>query len=1656
MKMNHTPKIKELLSLVFTLIGLLFASFANAQTYGAPLFTEDFGKVPTGTSSPLNYRGEITGRGTIGSAYTFNPAGQTDDGRYALTPNPTKIHSNAWISMEDHTRNDVNGLMLVVNAAFTKGLFYKRAVTGLCFNSQFEFKAFYANVLHQKLGCSGQIPINIRFEIWSKDPGDSEDNSSIIVGNSAPNGAKLLAAMNTGDVAATAQTSTSQNFEWRSTSLIFNVPQSTDGAFLVLRNNGVGGCGNDLAIDDITFSPYIPFTVGYDAITTNFCSDKTIKLKGKLNSGSVPANIPYVFQWQVADQGTSNWSPIGGTISNFDNAYIDLNVGDIGNKIYRLISAADVQNFNNTNCYVASASFDGNTVVIPTGSITTDKSDVCGTSDHQAANATFTVNYQGNIFPWTYYYQIDGGTMQSKTVTGTNVTSDKQTISITDNTTITLVKISTAGQLGCDVDINSNLFLTYSIQAPPAPVKIIGPNPACIGSTANFSVQAVPGAVSYNWQVSGGGWKIVSGQGTNSVVLEIGTTPISVTIKTINSCGESSYTSEPFQTTNLPPAAPSTISTPNGLCFQSASTPGFTDILIEASEVQGTQNYNWEWDSPVTLSANQNGNSGQFLRQIILSVPNNINSFKVRVSTQNGCGESQVKEVTFTPNRPPVFEAGADFEKSCIENGSGKVIGASTDTNLNYLWSPAEGLSNTSISNPLANPWVTTNYQVVVTNNNTGCSSTDNIKVTVNIDRVRMPADEIQEVACEKDIKFPTPPVVKDCFNNVLNPVKLDEPESVCSGEIVYSWKYTDLLGREYIWNHKVIVKPLPFPAIDKITVTSECFKYPVLPVIKDNCGNILEPSEPVETPMVGCEGCKTITYTYTDCGGNKQDFVYEICIRRTTLPFEVGPPVAKSSTIELIEDGELPVPTVFPTVKDVCGNELSHGEPILGGTYDGTSGTKTYTYTYKDCTGLKFVWTYTFHIVPLIVIPPGETQLGYRFANPRIVNESSGDYFEFDVQAKANIGGKTLQNGKVSVSYNTYTLSPENWIVSPITGYNAFHSVSGSNLEIDLELNGSGLAITNTYQTLLTLQSKIIDVNGLAGIDFNESEMNESQTYQGIGGPEAYYIPNGYDKNDFIDTYVGRVFSSSPGWTQVGGLDWDKPENTSVWDGEAILPGDLSNAANLRVHASATLVIPIDGEVTVNGETDIKPSNGLIIKSNASGTGSLITGSTSGAGSALVERYMTTGAWHFVASPTAGQSISNFLNSNLNVATDVDADVYDADAIRGMMDYNPGLNVWNDYFTNSKPGTLETGNGFSIRTNASSAVRFAGKLNAGDLEVSGLVTSMWNCIGNPYSSAIGMIAGSASGDNFLEANESNIDPRYGAIYIWDNLDENNGQADKFTVYSNVHTGLAVQQGQAFMVKMKNSADKIQFSPSMQLHNTTLQLKSAKRPWATIKLEATVDNSKSMTTIAFNSGMTKGLDPTYDAGLFKGSSDLTLYSKLVEDIGIPFAIQALPENEFSNLIIPIGIESQTGGEVIFSASVMNLPSTCQVILEDQLTRTFADISKNVYRTTIESNSNLSDRFKLHTSSLTTSINNEGIDDKLSAYGIRNIEIRLSGKVSRKAVATLYDVQGKVVLTKILEEGTLNVIQTPNVKTGVYLLSVKDNEKVQLFKIPMNE
>jgi len=43
-----------------------------------------------------------------------------------------------------------------------------------------------------------------------------------------------------------------------------------------------------------------------------------------------------------------------------------------------------------------------------------------------------------------------------------------------------------------------------------------------------------------------------------------------------------------------------------------------------------------------------------------------------------------------------------------------------------------------------------------------------------------------------------------------------------------------------------------------------------------------------------------------------------------------------------------------------------------------------------------------------------------------------------------------------------------------------------------------------------------------------------------------------------------------------------------------------------------------------------------------------------------------------------------------------------------------------------------------------------------------------------------------------------------------------------------------------------------------------------------------------------------------------------------------------------------------------------------------------------------------------------------------------------------------------VLVKNLDAGSMNIIRTPDIKAGIYILFVKDLEQVHRFKIPLTE
>lgn len=547
----------------------------------------------------------------------------------------------------------------------------------------------------------------------------------------------------------------------------------------------------------------------------------------------------------------------------------------------------------------------------------------------------------------------------------------------------------------------------------------------------------------------------------------------------------------------------------------------------------------------------------------------------------------------------------------------------------------------------------------------------------------------------------------------------------------------------------------------------------------------------------------------------------------------------------------------------------------------------------------------------------------------------------------------------------------------------------------------------------------------------------------------ELYYLEifnYSIDGGDITLTISGSKLQS---FDYTGTGNWSETANWN-W---GCLPSGYNNAT-ITGNATADQDISIQdltiapAGVLTNNDHSLRASS-ITLLADATQTATLLTNVENL--TATTQTYLTGNTWHVYSPTTSAGSIRSFIqntDNNLPVKTDA----------YGMMDYDEANNSWNNYFTSSTTDNLLAGKGYGLRCSSDGTVSTFGNIIAGDYSVTLTKAGEgWNCIGNPYTSAININATSDNG-SFLYyntvTNTNILDSNYGAVYIWD------PESNQYKVICNADFSFTtteptrvlsqnyIASGQGFFVKAAANGANISFTPAMQSHqnSTNAPLKSAKVSWPAIQLTMTNGTNVASTVIAFNNQMTKGLDPTYDAGLLRGTTGLEIYSRLVTDNRVDFAIQCLPE-DYNSLVIPIGLESKTGGEITFSAETVQLPADCSVILEDRENNTFTSlIDGATYKTTVSAGTTAIGRFYIHSGNLTTGTS--GLENSLfnlKAYYAKG-EIIIEGKLDTNAKALLFDISGRAFGSYQLQEGSRNTISASGLKTGVYLLKVTDDDK----------
>lgn len=515
---------------------------------------------------------------------------------------------------------------------------------------------------------------------------------------------------------------------------------------------------------------------------------------------------------------------------------------------------------------------------------------------------------------------------------------------------------------------------------------------------------------------------------------------------------------------------------------------------------------------------------------------------------------------------------------------------------------------------------------------------------------------------------------------------------------------------------------------------------------------------------------------------------------------------------------------------------------------------------------------------------------------------------------------------------------------------------------------------------------------------------------------------------------------------TATGGLILDSG-STVEFNGTAVQTMTSRIFSNLTINNPSGVNLLSNAQVSCNNLT-VNPTASFIINSDATNSGSLIINGTA-TGNITYKRYLTKDKWHLISVPVSNQSIHTFATNPANNITmsgvRYSVSPYDNSGIKGSTAWK----YWTSDTTNpiTAAGDFISGKGYQILTKTADAtVTYSGTTPVSTVNLPISVstangTNGWNLIGNPFPASIPANSSAHASNNFITQNISSFDPSYTAIYVWDPV------TVAYTVINNGNPAKYLAPGQGFFVKSKLGGSNINFNSNLRTHFASVfhRVAGDETPRISVIAESSLGN-KSSTDLNYFDNASLGLDPGYDAGRFGATtSGFGIYTKLVEDNGVDFAVQALPNNYLNATVIPVGLVATAGTTVIFKVNYTNLPEDVKVYFEDQLSGTVNEINSTdkTYTVTLTENSNGIGRFYLRTASPQGTLSvNEVTNTFAKVVPMYNTQqLKVVGKLTYPANIALYDVTGRLILSKSIKSALQNTVSVPNLKKGVYVVKV---------------
>jgi len=518
---------------------------------------------------------------------------------------------------------------------------------------------------------------------------------------------------------------------------------------------------------------------------------------------------------------------------------------------------------------------------------------------------------------------------------------------------------------------------------------------------------------------------------------------------------------------------------------------------------------------------------------------------------------------------------------------------------------------------------------------------------------------------------------------------------------------------------------------------------------------------------------------------------------------------------------------------------------------------------------------------------------------------------------------------------------------------------------------------------------------------------------------------------------YGGSASGSKVPYTSkaIGG-SWANPATwilgavpTSSNATEVIIASTPSNPTILDTNITTTFNVTLNAgsALTINSNKTFNVGGNFLIKSDISGTGSLIQNGTLNATTSKVQKYIYGNEWHIMSIPITSSTASIFDAANNN-----------GDSIYVKYLVN---NTWNWIYSVST--ALSPYQGYFLWADTiyfhhpSPTLNFTGTINSANQTISTIGGSNWQMIGNSYTSAIDWSTVS-----------SRTNAAGSAYYCWS---PTVGAGTYATSDGSINVNGAtkyIPAMQGFFIKSLNT-NGISLTSANKVHNTQSFFKSSNDINDLIRLTASIGSRFDETVIAFDQNSTNNYDIANDV------TKLMANDSVVPEIYTIASAEDLVINRFGTYpyAVPFNVNLLKNVDnniiTITASDFSNFDSGASIILEDVLLNTTQDLRLNPVYNFTASLGNNSGRFILHFANPTYGVN-ELTKKNVSIYSYdKDVYINTNDNVKE---ISIYNIMGQEILKKSEpNKQTLYKLTVDNA-TGNYIVKVLTDKGVYTEKV----